>query len=319
MAKLSLTYKTEILIVQLLTSDVLSKIKDEMVKPIKYIAENREYPFQRVFNKPLGMIMNTEDVLHLSDLNLAEFIREMARWNAESEIFEQNDLVLTKGPDHSPVTNVAMYLSNVEGHFGADVFDHIQSFYRARKSGFSIHIRKHADAEIESICHQEKMLLISDSPGMLIDKPFFDKKMLKGIEVRNVTKVSSVVDFASVVIQSYQSLGMPTEIGEKIFASPERLLRPYNYLVVAYDADHPVSAAMVTFSHSIAGIYWVGTVSSARCKGLAEICVCAVTNEAFRRGAQFVVLQASKLGAPVYRRMGFSEFTRYPWYMYFTK
>jgi hypothetical protein len=93
-----------------------------MVKPIKYITENREYTFQRVFNKPPGMIMNNEDVLHLSDLNLAAFIREMARWNSESEIFEKKDLVLTKGSDHSPVTNVAMYLGNVEGHFGADVF-----------------------------------------------------------------------------------------------------------------------------------------------------------------------------------------------------
>jgi ribosomal protein S18 acetylase RimI-like enzyme len=265
------------------------------------------------------MIMNTEDVQHLSDLNLAEFIREMARWNAESEIFEQDDLVLTKGPGHSPITNVAMHLSKAKGHFDADTFDRIQSFYHGRKSGFGIHIRKHVDAELESICKHEKMLLISDSPGMVIDKPFSNKKMLEGIEVRHVTEVSSVVDFASVVIQSYQLLGMPTEVGEKIFASPERLLQPYNYLVVAYDVDHPVSAAMVIFSHSIAGIYWVGTVPSACGKGLAEACVSAITNEAFRRGVPFVVLQASKFGTPVYRRMGFSEFTKYPWYMYFTK
>jgi GNAT superfamily N-acetyltransferase len=265
------------------------------------------------------MIMNTEVILNLSDLNLAEFIREMARWNAESEILEQKDLVLTKGPDNSPVTNVAICLGKVKEHSGADVFNNIQSFYRERKSGFSIHIRKHANAELEFICKQENMLLISDSPGMVIDKPFSGKKILEGIEVRHVTKVSGVVDFASVVIESYQSLGMPAEIGEKIFASPERLLRPYNYLVVAYDSDHPVSAAMIIFSHSIAGIYWVGTMSNHRCKGLAEVCVRAVTNEAFRRGAQFVVLQASKFGAPVYKRMGFSEFTRYPWYMYFTK
>jgi hypothetical protein len=265
------------------------------------------------------MIMNTEAILHLSDLNLAAFICEMARWNAKSEIFEQNDLVLTKCPDNSPITNVAMNLSIVKGHFGADVFDRVQSFYLERKSGFGIHIRKHADAELESICNQEKMLLISDSPGMMIDKPFSDIKMPEGIEIRHVINVSGVVDFASVVIKSYQSLGMPTEIGEKIFSSPERLIRPYNYMVVAYDSDHPVSAAMIIFSHSIAGIYWVGTVSNDRCKGLAEACVRAVTNEAFRRGAQFVVLQASKFGEPVYKRMGFSEFTRYPWYMYFTK
>ncbi len=47
--------------------------------------------------------------------------------------------------------------------------------------------------------------------------------------------------------------------------------------------------------------------------------VSKVTNEAIRRGAALVVLQASKFGEPIYRRMGFKEFTQYPWYMYFNK
>jgi len=60
-------------------------------------------------------------------------------------------------------------------------------------------------------------------------------------------------------------------------------------------------------------------VSGARGNGLAEACVRAVANVAFRRGAPVVVLQASKFGAPVYRRMGFTEITSYPWYMSFVK
>jgi predicted GNAT family acetyltransferase len=76
---------------------------------------------------------------------------------------------------------------------------------------------------------------------------------------------------------------------------------------------------MLIYSHAIAGIYWVGTVPGARGKGLACACVSAIVNDALQRGAPFVALQASKFGAPVYRRMGFTEFTRYPWYMYFKK
>jgi len=263
--------------------------------------------------------MNTEDILHLADLNLAEFVREMARWNKAGEIVEQDDLLLTKGPGRSPDTNFAMCLNNRQGRSDADLFNHIQSFYRERKSGFSIHIRKHADAALESICTQEKMLLVSDAPGMMMDKPLPKKKMPDGVEIRPAVEVSAITDFISVTIQSYQSLGMRSEVGAKIFASPGRLLKPYNHIIVAYDKDQPVSAAMLIFSNSIAGIYWVGTVPGSRGKGLAETCVRAVTNEAFRRGAPLVVLQASKFGEPVYRRMGFTEFTRYPWYMYFEK
>jgi len=262
-------------------------------------------------------MMNRENILHLADLNLADFVREMARWNAAGEILEHNDLLLTKGAGRFPSTSVALNLSANASPSAAQVYDRIDSFYRERQSGFSIHIRKHADAELETICRQKKLFRASDAPGMMIDKPFPGKKAPVGIEIRGVADVSGVAAFAVVVIESYQSLGMPPYIGEKIFASPERLLKPYNYFVVAYDQGQPVSAAMLVFSPAVAGIYWVGTVTGARGKGLAEACVRTVTNEAFSRGARLVVLQASKFGEPVYRRMGFEEITRYPWYLYF--
>jgi len=263
--------------------------------------------------------MNAKDILRLSDLNLAAYVREMTRWNAPGEIFEQNDLLLTKGPGTSPVTSVSMSLLNKDDHAAIDRFDRIRSFYRERKSSFSIHIRKHADAALEAICQREKMIQISDAPGMMTDRPLEDIPTPEGIEIRQIVDVDSVVDFASVTTQSYQSLGMSVQTGQQIFASPERLLQPYNYLVVAYDQEQPVSAAMILFSHSIAGIYWVGTLEHCRGRGLAHACVCRVTHEAFRRGAPLVVLQASKFGAPLYRRMGFNEITKYPWYMYFEK
>jgi predicted GNAT family acetyltransferase len=53
----------------------------------------------------------------------------------------------------------------------------------------------------------------------------------------------------------------------------------------------------------------------ARGKGLAELCTRAVGNLAFDLGARVVVLQASVMGEPVYRRMGYREVTRYPYYL----
>ncbi len=263
--------------------------------------------------------MNAKDILRLSDLNLAAYVREMTRWNAPGEIFEQNDLLLTKGPGTSPVTSVAISLSGGDDHAAIDRFGRIRSFYRERKSSFSVHIRKHADKALEAICLREKMIQISDAPGMMTDRPLQDIPAPEGVEIRHVVTTDGVVDFALVTAQSYQSLGMPMQTGQQIFASPERLLQPYNYLVVAYDQEQPVSAAMILFSHSIAGIYWVGTLEHHRGRGLAYACVCQVTREAFRRGAPLVVLQASKFGAPLYVRMGFQEVTKYPWYMHFEK
>lgn len=259
--------------------------------------------------------MMTEEILRLSDLNLAEYTREMTRWNAAGEIFEKDDLLLTLGAHSNRITNVAIDLSYERDDASSiDVFNRIQSFYKEKKALFSIHMRGHVDKALESICKKENMQQISEAPGMIVYRPV-SISTETGIDIRTVKDRAGVVDLASIVIQSFQDLGMPDHITKAIFASPERLLRPYNYMVVAYKENNPLSTAMIIFSHGMAGIYWVGTKKEARRGHLAEACVAAVTNEAFRRGALFVVLQASTLGEPLYKKLGFTQITSYPWYM----
>jgi ribosomal protein S18 acetylase RimI-like enzyme len=69
---------------------------------------------------------------------------------------------------------------------------------------------------------------------------------------------------------------------------------------------------MVVVTHGVAGVYWVGTVPAARGRGLAELCTRAAGNAGFDRGARIAALQASVMGEPLYRRMGYVEVTRYP-------
>ena len=42
--------------------------------------------------------MNQDELLHLSDLNLAEFHREISRWNPNTDIAEQGDIRSVKHP-----------------------------------------------------------------------------------------------------------------------------------------------------------------------------------------------------------------------------
>ena len=50
-----------------------------------------------------------------------------------------------------------------------------------------------------------------------------------------------------------------------------------------------------------------GGASRGRGKGLAAACTVAATNEALRRGAEVVSLQASSMGEDLYRRLGYEE------------
>ena len=263
--------------------------------------------------------MTNHDLTCLADLNYAESAREIARWKADNEIIEQNDLLLIAGGDSTPVTNSAMRLGNHSGPPAAAIMDRVRVYFGNKNLGYSFRIRRHLDSDLEQLCQAAEMVKISESPGMSIQGLIRIKDLPPGITIKSIEDKPGALDFASVVIDSYQSLGMPKETGRKIFETPERMLRPYNHLLVAYLDKKPVSAAMLIFSHTIAGIYWVGTIESARKKGLAEVCTSMITNEAFRRGASCVILQASKFGEPIYLRLGFKEFTRYPWYMHFHK
>jgi hypothetical protein len=263
--------------------------------------------------------MTTQDLICLADLNHAESIRETGRWKANSEILEQGDFLMVAGGDKTPATNSAMRIGDHSRPPADEIMNRVRDYFGSKGRGYSLHLRRHLDSDLEDLCRSSEMVKISESPGMSIQEPIRIKDLPSGTTIRIIEDQSGAVDFAAVAIDSYQSLGMPQKIGERIFATPERMLRPYNHLVVAYLDGKPVSAAMLIFSHAIAGIYWVGTVESARKKGLAEACTSLVTNEGFKRGASCVILQASQYGEPIYRRLGFKEFTRYPWYMHFHK
>jgi predicted GNAT family acetyltransferase len=95
------------------------------------------------------------------------------------------------------------------------------------------------------------------------------------------------------------------------FASPGALLAPNVSAVVARVDGTPVSCAMVLHGGPVAGVYWVATSTSARRRGLGTLVTAAVARKGFQRGAELVVLQATELGEPVYRRLGFVPFTDY--------
>jgi ribosomal protein S18 acetylase RimI-like enzyme len=126
---------------------------------------------------------------------------------------------------------------------------------------------------------------------------------------------NGVQDFKQVVAEAFHDLGFPKEASERYFAQAQRVISPYLVMATVYLKGEPASTALAILSHGIAGIYWVGTIKKARGMGLAEYCTREVSNAAFALGARKVVLQASKFGEPIYLKMGYREFTRYPWFI----
>jgi ribosomal protein S18 acetylase RimI-like enzyme len=259
--------------------------------------------------------MNDSDLLRLADLNRTEYWCESLNWMPGSEVFKHQDAVFINSAINFLACNVAFNLSagpddDIEGFLSR-----AKDFFEKRKPAFSLLLRGHDDRAIVSCCQELKMPMISNNAGMVLDEPVKGEGLPDGAELRWVEDARELESFKQVAAEAFHDLGLPTAITEKYFAQAGRVLSPYALLSVVYYQGEPASAAMALLSHGIAGIYWVGTIKKARGLGLAEYCTREVGNAAFSVGARKVVLQASKFGEPVYRKIGYREITCYPWFI----
>ncbi len=259
--------------------------------------------------------MNQDELLQLSDLNLAESYREISRWNPHTDMAEQGDILYVSGAGTFPAINFVMRVGNNLRSSPDMLIDQARIFFAARKRSFSIIVREHLDKDLLDICKGLELFQVANAPGMVIEAQLEDRPLPERVRLQQVTTEHMVKDFAEVAALSFVTLGLPEDVGRSVFSEPSALLAPHLYLVVAYLERKPASCAMALLSHGIGGIYYVGTIEAARGMGLAGHCTRAAGNAALKLGARCVVLQASQYGEPVYKRMGYREFTRYPWFI----
>jgi len=259
--------------------------------------------------------MNQEELLQLSDLNLAESYREISRWNPHTDMAEQDDILYVSGAGTFPAINFVIRVKNKPRSSPDMLIDQARTFFAARKRSFSIIVREHFDKDLLDTCKKLELYQVANAPGMVIEEVLADRPLPERVRLQQVTTEAMVKDFAEVAALSFITLGLPEDVGRSVFSEPSALLAPHLYLVVAYLEGKPASCAMALLSHGIGGIYYVGTIEAARGMALAEHCTRAAGNAALKLGARCVVLQASQYGEPVYKRMGYKEFTRYPWFI----
>ena len=123
------------------------------------------------------------------------------------------------------------------------------------------------------------------------------------------------------VVQDAAELEIARDLGARGFEMPREFIDvlaaesmlddPSIVMVVGSVDDVPVSTALVGVTGRTAGIYNVATPPEHRRHGYGEALTWAAVAEGGHLGCDHSTLQASPMGAPIYRRMGYVELGPY--------
>lgn len=127
------------------------------------------------------------------------------------------------------------------------------------------------------------------------------------LSIEIATTTEQLDDHATLLRDGFE---VPQTVVDRLI-QPDLLDDPRLAVFVGRVAGEPVSCSLLATSEDTAGVYNVATPAPHRGKGYGAALTWAVIAEGARRGCTHAVLQASQLGYPVYRRMGFVDLGNY--------
>ena len=121
-----------------------------------------------------------------------------------------------------------------------------------------------------------------------------------GAEGLDWEQVEGLAEMGAILGEAFHWSGEP--IGEVLEAVTD-----VGHLYVARVDGRPGGCVGCVDTDGDAGIYWVGTLPEARGRGLAGGLMRQALRDARERGCTTTSLQATAMGRPVYRRLGYRE------------
>lgn len=254
--------------------------------------------------------MPVDEEIALGQLNVLELTREDARWQHPHEIVERNGVLMFAGASDFPgfCNGVRRVDDAVPGQL---VVDMALEYFGARGRGFSLFSRVlPVDDDLFEAAESAGVAVFGDSPQMICRARVPDRERPIGVTIDPIDGRNDVEHFARIGGEAYTVYGAPAESTASHFNGPNALAGPNVCAALARLDGEPMGAALILMSHGIGGVYWVAVSETARGRGIAYALTQYVTNLAFDLGAANVQLQASAMGEPVYRRMGYEELHR---------
>ncbi|HLW00719.1 MAG TPA: GNAT family N-acetyltransferase [Ktedonobacterales bacterium] len=190
----------------------------------------------------------------------------------------------------------------------------IQAYFSAQQMGMQWIIGPSTrPTNLGERLEQHGFLSQGSAPGMAAQLERLPAKVAvpPRLEIIRVSNPSQLEEWAAVAGQAF---GEPAEIQQARFAvhaafgfAEDAPLQRY----LARLDGQPVAMSELLLAAGVAGIYDVATARQARGQGIGAAITHAPLLAARARGYRIGALEASPMGEPVYRRLGFEEYCRF--------
>ena len=207
-------------------------------------------------------------------------------------------------PDRAP-EEIDRHITRIQAHFSAHQMG-MQWFIgpSTRPTNLGEHLEQHG------------FLYQGSAPGMAVQFERLPRALAtpSRLEIARVGNSSQLQEWAAVAGQAY---GEPAEVQQArcavhaAFGFAEDA--PLQRYIARLDGQ-PVAMSALLLAAGVAGIYDVATAPQARRQGIGAAITQAPLLTARARGYRVGVLEASPMGEPVYRRLGFEEYCRFTLY-----
>ena len=128
----------------------------------------------------------------------------------------------------------------------------------------------------------------------------------EGLKIKEVLNLDELKIWTDILVKSF---GFPEIIQSyKKYFINAGLESPISHYYLGFLNGNPVATGVLFDGEGAAGLFYIGTIPKARRKGIAKTMVYYLLNEAKNRGYHISILQASEMGYPVYKKIGFKKY-----------
>ena len=208
----------------------------------------------------------------LADLNCQEFSRHLARIGGPGAALEERDgaLFCASSTPFPVLFNIAW---RTDPELDAATFVHrADEWFASLGRGWSVMVRDQTiDDDLRAAVADAGLVSLLDAPAMNITDIPEGREPPDGVELRWLGDQNRFDDFVTVCDLAYAVSGLPPGTAPEGLRLLRELTAPNIHSVVAYERGRPLAAAQVLLSHSIGGVYWVGTVPEGGRRGLGDL------------------------------------------------